>query len=121
MRILGLLLLSCLFASLATSQTTGHSAAIAWTAPTANSDGSALTGALTYNLYQGPDGALVSVQTGLTGLTATVTTGLTAGSTQCFAVTAVENGVESAPSLESCVTLPVLAPAAPGLPTVTVT
>lgn len=122
MRNLGLLLLGCLMAAVASSQTTGPlSATVAWTAPTANTDGSALTGALTYNLYQGAAGAMVSVQTGLTTVSATVTKGLTAGSTQCFAITAVENGVESLQSLPACVTLQALTPTAPGIPTVTIT
>lgn len=98
---------------------TTHSAAVSWTAPTTNTDGSAITGTLTYTLYQGTQPAtgtatLASVQTGLTAASATVTTGLTAGSTQCFAVTATANGVASAQSGQACAAIPF---STPGVPT----
>jgi hypothetical protein len=96
-----------------------ESASLVWTAPTANTDGSAITATLTYNIYQGPSGALVKVQSAVSGTTATVTSGLTAGSVQCFAVTAIENGVESAQSNSACVTIPSPSPAAPTNLTIT--
>jgi hypothetical protein len=88
-------------------------AALSWTAPTAFADGSAITGTITYNVYQGPTGALVKVQTGVTSPAATVTSGLTAGTTQCFAVTAVINSIESAQSNTACAAIPFPTPGAP--------
>jgi hypothetical protein len=88
-------------------------AVLTWTAPTTNSDGSAITATLTYNLYQGLTGALVKVQTGVATLSATITTGLTAGTSQCFAVSAVENGVEGAQSNTACATIPQQVPGQP--------
>ena len=96
-------------------------AALSWTAPTTNTDGTPITGTLTYNIYQGPTGALVKVQSGVTGLAATITTGLTGGSTQCFAVTAVVSGQESAQSNSACAAIPLSVPGAPGQVTVVVT
>lgn len=98
------------------------SAAISWSAPTANVDGSAITGAVSYNLYQGLTGALAKVQSGIAGGSATVTTGLTPGTTQCFAVTAVVATLESAQSVPVCITLAVPPPPTPVSPTnVTIT
>lgn len=93
------------------------SAIIAWTAPTTNTDNTPATETLNYNLYQGLQGAtLVKVQTGIAGLTATVTAGLTPGTTQCFAVTAVNTttGAESAQSAQACGAIPL---PSPGMPT----
>jgi hypothetical protein len=104
-------------ALLAASQAFAATATVSWIAPTTNTNGTAISGALTYNVYQNA----VKVQSGVAGLTATVTTGLTAGSTQCFSVSAVEAGVEGAQSLPSCVTLQALTPNAPTVPTVTIT
>lgn len=92
-----------------------YSASLSWTAPTANTDGSAITGSLTYNIYQGASGALgaTPVQTGITTTSATITAGLSAGATVCFAVTAVEGGVESAQSAQACKTFPKPVPVSP--------
>jgi hypothetical protein len=89
------------------------SAALSWTAPTTNTDGTAITATLTYNVYQGLSGALVKVQSNLTTAATTITTGLTANTTQCFAVTAIANGVESAQSTPACAAIPFPAPGAP--------
>jgi len=81
---------------------------LSWTAPTANTNGTAITSALSYNLYQGAKGAEVLVASGVTSpYTASLASGL------CFEVTAVESGVESARSNEVCEL-----PSAPGAPTV---
>jgi hypothetical protein len=90
------------------------SAALTWTAPTKNTDGTAITGAITYNVYQGLAGALVKVGTGLTTAQDTITTGLTPGTTQCFAVTAVVAGIESGQSATACAAIP---QPTPGVPT----
>lgn len=74
-----------------------------WTAPTQNTDGTAITAPLTYNLYTGAKGAEVKTQANLTATQATIA-GLTAGAQTCATVTAVANGVESAQSAEVCAT-----------------
>jgi hypothetical protein len=92
------------------------SATLTWTAPTANTDGSAITGTLTYNIYQALQGVPLSkVSTGNTALSVVVTAGLTAGTTQCFAVTAVEGTQEGAQSSIGCKTFPSPTPLAPVL------
>jgi hypothetical protein len=99
---------------------TPHSASLVWTPPTLNTDGSAIAGAITYNLYQGPcAGPLVQVQSGLTVAAATVSTGLTPGQNTGFAVTAVVAGLESAQTAAACATIPFPQPNAPTLLTVT--
>lgn len=85
-----------------------------WTAPTKNTDGSAIASTITYNVYQGPQGGTFTmVQTGLKGTSAVISAGLPAGSTQCFYVTAVTNLGESAPSNSACVSIPSAKPNAP--------
>jgi hypothetical protein len=102
------------------AQTVTTKVNLSWTAPTANTDGSAITGALTYNVYQGPKaGPFVAIATGATGTTTTVTT-LASGN--CFSVVAQEatgstSFTDSAPSNTQCVPVP----NAPGSVTVTVT
>jgi hypothetical protein len=93
-------------------------ATLNWAAPTAYTSGAAITGALTYNVYQGVSGAaLTKVQSGLTALSVVITAGLTAGSTMCFAVTAVSAGIESAQSVQACKAFAaaILTPMAPTL------
>jgi hypothetical protein len=93
--------LLALVAACAIAQTATTSVALGWTAPTQNVDGSAISGALTYNLYQGPKaGPFTKVGSGLAAVSTTVTS-LAAGA--CFAVTAVETtGSESALSNTAC-------------------
>ena len=89
-------------------------AVLTWTAPTTNLDGSAITATLTYNVYQAVQGAiLVKVQSAVATTTETLTAGLTAGSIQCFAVSAIANGVESAQSNTACVAIPFPTPGVP--------
>lgn len=90
-----LLCLSSLIGGLA--QAAVPSAIIAWTAPTADSNGNPLTGPITYNVYQATtcSGTFTRIQSALTVTTATVTAGLTAGTTQCWVVTATVNSIES--------------------------
>jgi hypothetical protein len=97
------------------------SATLVWTAPTAFTDGTPISGTITYNVYQGLTGALTKVQSGISGLTVTITTGLTPGTSQCFAVTAVVASVESAQSAQACAAIPVPTPNSPGQVTVVVT
>ena len=94
------------------------SATLTWTAPTAYTDGTAIASGvvITYNLYQGPSGqeAATAVSTGITGLTTTITTGLVAGTTTCWQVTANANGQESAKTNEVCKTFAPEVPNPPG-------
>jgi hypothetical protein len=115
MRKIALFLLSAVWATTACAAT----AALSWTGPTLNTDGSPVT-TLTYNIYQGLTGALVKVQSGVTTATATITAGLTPGTTQCFAVTAVEAGQESAQSTTACAAIPLPTPGVPTQITVVV-
>jgi hypothetical protein len=96
-------------------------AALSWTAPTTNTDGSAITVPLTYNIYQGLSGSLTKVQSGLSTVTVVITAGLTPGTTQCFAVTAIAAGQESAQSSPACAAIPFAVPGSPGQVTVVVT
>lgn len=111
-RIFGLLL-GLLLVATAHALTTA-SAAVSWSAPAANADGSPLLGPVTYNLYQGLAGSLSKVQSGLTSTAVVVTTGLTPNTTQCFAVTAVVLGVESAQSTAACGFVTPPTPGSPG-------
>jgi hypothetical protein len=86
--------------TLTCSWSAGNAATLAWTDPTQNTDGSALTNLTGYHIYYGTSaGALNTVQT-VTGATATggTVTPLAAG-TWTFEVRAVNaNGTESANS-----------------------
>lgn len=96
-------------------------AVTSWTAPIANTDASPISGAVTYNLYQAVQGAtLAKVQSAVTSTTVTVTAGLTPGSTQCFAVTAIANGIESAQSNVACAAIPFPTPNSPSQITVVI-
>lgn len=111
------LLTLLLAATIAVAQAAGPSATLTWVPPTTNTDGTPITGALTFNVYQGPTGAesTTPVQTGLSGTSATITAGLADGTTVCFKVTAVEGGQESAKSNEACKTFPAATPNSPTL------
>lgn len=85
-------------------------AALSWVAPTTNVDGTPITGSLTYNVYQGAINAVTLVQSGITGTSVVISTGLTSGTTQCFAVVANEAGTASSESAETCKVIPVPTP-----------
>lgn len=104
------LMILSLFATVAIAQVV-RTATISWTAPTTNVDGSTITSAITYNLYQGAKGSATKPQVA-TGISAgsKIVTGLPAGEV-CFEVTAVTAvGGESAHSNEACKTFPQPAP-----------
>lgn len=93
-----------------------NQSALTWVAPTANTDGTAIVGTLTYNVYFGLNGAtLTLLKSGVTTLTYTDTqTALVDGSTACYTVAAVEGGTSvSAQSAQGCKTFPVAVPSAP--------
>lgn len=117
------LLLAAFCALAAGAACAAPSAVASWTAPVAYTDATPIvTGtAVTYNLYQGVQGAaLVKVQSTIAAATVTVTAGLTAGTTQCFAVTAVVGGVESAQSNAACAAVPLPTPNAPSQITIVI-
>jgi hypothetical protein len=98
-----------------------RTATLSWAPVTANTDGTAASG-ITYNLYQGLTiASLAKVQSGLASPAATVTAGLAPGTTQEFAVTAVEGGIEGAQSAVASVVIPPSTPLAPTGLTVTLT
>jgi hypothetical protein len=97
--------------AMAQSAVAAPSAVLTWTAPTTFTDGTPITGTITYNVYQGTAAnALTKVATGVTTLTDTISTGLVDGATYYWSVTAVVNGVESAQ------TAPVSKTFSPGTP-----
>jgi hypothetical protein len=86
-------------------------ATLVWVYSTTRTDGTAVTGSLTTNIYVGPTGAEV-LQPGLTtsGTTATIT-GAWGGTTQCFKVSETETGGgTSSLTNEVCKTFPLAAP-----------
>jgi hypothetical protein len=91
-----------------------------WTAPTQNTDGSPIAGAITYNVYGGACGAaFTQLQSGITGTT-NVRTNVNPGNWG-YAVTAVVANQESARTSPVCTTVaaPVPVPGTPGGLTVT--
>lgn len=98
-----------LFVATAHAQTVTTKVNLTITAPTANTDGSTISGTLTYTLYQGPKaGPFALVASGITSTTTTVTS-LASGN--CFSVIAVEtvgatSSTASVPSATVCVVIP---------------
>lgn len=69
-----------------------NTATITFQAPTTRTDNSAITGALSYEVYQALKGATkVKVGT-ITGTSTTITTGLLGGKEYCWAIVAIEAG-----------------------------
>jgi len=86
--------------ALAMTTVTLRSAALSWTAPTQNVDGSALTNLSGYKVYWGSSPRTYSSSASVSGGATTFTTNLAPG-TWYFAVTAVDStGAESAKSNE---------------------
>lgn len=99
-------------------------ATVTWGAPTANTDGSAITGAITYTVYMGGAGVspLTTIAQSATPSTKTViSTGLVAGTTVCFAVKATVAAIDSAQTAPVCLALAAttLTPSPPSKVTVT--
>lgn len=95
-------------------------ASISFAVPTLQSDGTALTAPITYNLYQGTaSGAEVKVASGVgPNSPVTVSTGLVSGETVYWYLTAVDANGEGAPSNEVCKVFPA---AVPGTFVITIT
>jgi len=79
-----------------------RSALLTWTAPTTNTDGSAITGTVTYRVYRGAAGQQ-KTQVATTPNRQLLLTGQPLGR-QCYHVTAFTTA-ESAPSAEACKTM----------------
>lgn len=103
----------------AQAQAAAPTVTITWSAPTANTDGTALTGALTYQLYVGTKGAEVKYKTPVTSPPYVLVPTPSAGSQVCAQVTATASAVESAPSAEVCTQIPQSTPNAPSNVTIT--
>ena len=84
----------------AVAQSQPRTATITFTAPTTRTDGTNITGALSYELYQGLKGAAKVKVSTFTGSATTVSTGLVGGSEYCWAIVALEAG-NSTPSAMS--------------------
>lgn len=100
-----LLTLSALLIPIALAQSATTTVTVSWIAPTQNTDGSSITGTVSYNLYEGASvtGPWTMVQTQLSATSEQLTT-ISAGS--CFAVTAVVNKVESTMAPAVCIEQP---------------
>jgi len=95
-------------------------ATLTWTAPTTNTDGSAIATPLSYNLWQGTSsGGETQVATGITSTTDTINTGLADSTTAYFEIVVVDaHGNMSAKSNEVCKSFPA---GVPNAVTITVT
>jgi hypothetical protein len=97
-QLLALLLLAPLLALAA-----GPTAVLSWTPSTTRADGSALTGAVTFNVYTGATGAEALTLSAL--VVNSVTLAGVSGQTLCVYVTEVDSaGNESSPSVQVCKT-----------------
>jgi hypothetical protein len=107
-----------LLATAVLAQTTPNTANLSWTTPTTNTDGSAISGSVTFNVYESIQGSAPTgspIATGLTAASDAISTGLADGSTDCFNVTAVVAGQQSAFSNQACKSFPAGTPNAPVL------
>ena len=122
-RILLCVIAGCLSISVAAAAgpTVSETVNVAWTAPTTNTDGSAISGTLAYNVYGAASASATTWTKVVSGATASPSSFTAPAGDTCFAVTAVEteggSPVESAPSAPACL----LIPNAPGSIKVTVT
>lgn len=118
-RRLFLLLLLAFGSFAASAQTAINSATLTWSAPTAYTDGSPIAEPLTFQVYQGLQGATkVKLGTPAAGTTRTISAGLLGGKTYCWQVSTVAASGESALSNEACKTFPAPLPQAPAALTV---
>ncbi len=106
MKRLAIVLVALVLPFLAAAQA-APTATLSWTPPTTYTDGTAITQAITYNVYQGASAlSLTKVASGVTTLTQTITTGLLDGVTYFWSITAVVGGVESAQAAPVSKTFP---------------
>lgn len=86
---------------------------ITWTAPTANTDGTPISGPISYQLYAGAPGQEVKFGAPVTSPPYLINPVPAAGTTECVQITAIVAGVESAKTPEICAGIPALSPAPP--------
>lgn len=92
-----------------------NTATLTWVAPTTNTDGTPLSGACSYNVYQGLSATtLTKTATGISTLTYAVSTGLIDGTQYFFSVSCTVGGIESA---QSNVGSKTFSPGTPSVPT----
>ena len=92
------------FACAASAQTAARTATITFTAPTARTDGSAITGTLSYQVWQGLKGGTKALAGTINTTSATISTGLQRGKEYCWDVVVIEAGnpANSDHSAEAC-------------------
>jgi hypothetical protein len=99
-----------------------RTAVITFPAPTTRTDGTTITGALSYEVWQGLKGGTKAKASTVnaTSTTINITTGLLGGTEYCWHIVVVEAGnpEKSAASNEACKAFPM---ASPGVVTITVT
>lgn len=97
-------LIAFALAMFAVSAFAANTATITFSAPTTRTDGSSISGALTYEVYQGLKGAAKVKVATISSTTSTISTGLVSGNEYCWDVVAVEaaNPAPSAHSAEAC-------------------
>lgn len=83
-----------------------------WLAPTAHTDGTPITGKLTYVIYQGVSGNMTAIDA-VQSLNVTWYEPIVWGSVQCFGLVVSEGGVQSELSPLVCVKVPAIGPGAP--------
>lgn len=100
-----LVLCALMAPSVGHAQVSSSQVTVSWTKPTLNTDGSAITGTVSYNMYEGTSatGPWTKVLGQLSAVAEELST-ITAGN--CFAVTAVVASVESALSTGVCLKQP---------------
>jgi len=93
---------------------------VSWVAPTKNEDGSAISGAITYQLYVGTSGKEAKFGNPVTAPPYVITPTPAAGTQVCVQITAMVGGVESAKTSEACATMPFPTPGSPTVVTIVV-
>lgn len=108
-----------LFFAIAASAQTPRTAVISYPAVTTRTDGSTITGAVSYEVWQGLKGASKIRIGTITSLQTTIDSGLVGGNEYCWHIIVREasNPLPSAPSNEVC---KAFAQAAPNVVTITV-
>ena len=99
------LLILCVFAPALRAQSATTQVTLSWTVPTQNTDGTSISGTISYNLYEATSssGPWTKVQGELAATTEQLST-IAAGN--CFAITAVVAGIESGMSSAACIEQP---------------
>lgn len=83
---------------------TNHNVTIEWSGPFTNTDGSAITAPLTYNLYRTLNGgAQKQMRVGIAETEVTFSEAIKSGDSYCYFISAIENSVESNQLQLACV------------------